>query len=377
MAAGVELREDEGPTPGGRVRLTHSSGAAVELTRFGAHIVSWTAAAPGRPHPPIERLWMSSLSALDGTAPIRGGIPIAWPQFADVGPLPLHGFARELQWALVTPPGPAPADAATVRAELQLSSSAQTKEGTWRRPAVAPFPWDFTLRYARSTHAAAARPPSAFGACARVLAVSSHVPVPARFAIGSYAIELCEESLSLELTVAHVGAPVASPSVPLQFTACLHTYFRTADYEQVRLEGGGMCGASFIDKVDSLARKLEHAHPLSLVPAATESGGYVDRVYMRPSPAPALAPMLLDVGAGLDGATPAVRSVYEVRMSDAWPDFVVFNPGLDGKRGDKGPDFDDDGYKSMVCLEPAVAVAPVVLRPGGEWVGSCVIRIVA
>ncbi|KAG8465557.1 hypothetical protein KFE25_002864 [Diacronema lutheri] len=338
MAAGVELREDEGPTPGGRVRLTHSSGAAVELTRFGAHIVSWTAAAPGRPHPPIERLWMSSLSALDGTAPIRGGIPIAWPQFADVGPLPLHGFARELQWALVTPPGPAPADAATVRAELQLSSSAQTKEGTWRRPAVAPFPWDFTLRYA---------------------------------------IELCEESLSLELTVAHVGAPVASPSVPLQFTACLHTYFRTADYEQVRLEGGGMCGASFIDKVDSLARKLEHAHPLSLVPAATESGGYVDRVYMRPSPAPALAPMLLDVGAGLDGATPAVRSVYEVRMSDAWPDFVVFNPGLDGKRGDKGPDFDDDGYKSMVCLEPAVAVAPVVLRPGGEWVGSCVIRIVA
>jgi glucose-6-phosphate 1-epimerase len=29
---------------------------------------------------------------------IRGGIPIAFPQFARQGSLPLHGFAREKKW---------------------------------------------------------------------------------------------------------------------------------------------------------------------------------------------------------------------------------------------------------------------------------------
>lgn len=146
---GVELTED-GPTVGGRVRLTHKSGATCELTRFGAHIVSWKAAVPGGGLAPVERLWMSSLSALDGSAPIRGGIPIAWPQFADLGSLPLHGFARELRWALVSEPGPACSGADIVRAELELSADERTKNGTWREPAAPPFPWEFKLRYARS-----------------------------------------------------------------------------------------------------------------------------------------------------------------------------------------------------------------------------------
>lgn len=146
-AAGTEV-SSSGPTPGGRVLLTHPSGASCELTRFGAHIVSWRAAVPGASSAvPVERLWMSSLSALDGSAPIRGGIPIAWPQFADVGAMPLHGFARELQWTLVSPTGPAAPDAAIVRAELELTSNAKTMNGSWREPAAPPFPWEFKLRY--------------------------------------------------------------------------------------------------------------------------------------------------------------------------------------------------------------------------------------
>ena len=46
----------------------------------------------------MEKLWMSKLLALDGSKPIRGGIPIAFPQFADEGDLQLHGFARESMW---------------------------------------------------------------------------------------------------------------------------------------------------------------------------------------------------------------------------------------------------------------------------------------
>lgn len=140
----------------------------------------------------------------------------------------------------------------------------------------------------------------------------------------------------------------------------------------MRLEGG-LQGCWFEDKVDGRKRKQQQAEPLALVPAAAESGGYVDRVYTHASDRSRA--MRLDVGAGLDAASAEAGTAYEVQMSASWPDFVVFNPGLDGKRGEKGPDFDDEGYRVMVCLEPAVAAAPVELEPQGEWVGSCLIRI--
>ena len=67
---------------------------AVDVAYYGATVTSWRTA--GR-----ERLWMSSLSRLDESGPIRGGVPVAFPQFADQGPLPLHGFARTLRWTRV------------------------------------------------------------------------------------------------------------------------------------------------------------------------------------------------------------------------------------------------------------------------------------
>lgn len=68
--------------------------AEVRLLTFGAHITSWKTFIQSNSENGVEHLWMSSLSALDGSAPIRGGIPIAFPQFADTGPLKIHGFAR-------------------------------------------------------------------------------------------------------------------------------------------------------------------------------------------------------------------------------------------------------------------------------------------
>lgn len=45
-------------------------------------------------------LYLSPLTAKE-TVPARGGVPVIFPQFADQGPLPKHGFVRNLPWILV------------------------------------------------------------------------------------------------------------------------------------------------------------------------------------------------------------------------------------------------------------------------------------
>ena len=49
----------------------------------------------------LELLYLSPLVASFPDHPIRGGIPLMFPQFGDSGPLRKHGFVRDLQWILV------------------------------------------------------------------------------------------------------------------------------------------------------------------------------------------------------------------------------------------------------------------------------------
>jgi glucose-6-phosphate 1-epimerase len=42
--------------------------------------------------------YTSPLAAFDGTAPVRGGVPVLFPQFAGQGPLPKHGLVRTRLW---------------------------------------------------------------------------------------------------------------------------------------------------------------------------------------------------------------------------------------------------------------------------------------
>src|SRR5271155_4454583 len=64
----------------------------------GAHLAAWQ---PAGPQPFI---FLSRKSALVPGKPIRGGVPIAFPWFAnrhDGKPGPSHGFARIQEWTLV------------------------------------------------------------------------------------------------------------------------------------------------------------------------------------------------------------------------------------------------------------------------------------
>lgn len=77
-----------------RAVITHSSGSTLEVYLYGGCITSFKTAA-GQ-----ELFFVSTKAVFDGVKPIRGGVPIAFPQFASQGPLPQHGFARNSLWKL-------------------------------------------------------------------------------------------------------------------------------------------------------------------------------------------------------------------------------------------------------------------------------------
>ncbi|MEO7495703.1 MAG: D-hexose-6-phosphate mutarotase [Massilia sp.] len=77
------------------VEILAADGARAIVTLFGAHLVSWKS-ADGQ-----ERLFCSSATPLDGSAAIRGGVPVIFPQFNQRGPGMRHGFARVSTWRLI------------------------------------------------------------------------------------------------------------------------------------------------------------------------------------------------------------------------------------------------------------------------------------
>ena len=160
--------------------LRHASGARAESYLHGAHVTSWQTARG------CEVLFMSRASRFQDGVPIRGGIPVIFPQFGD-GPLPKHGLARSRAWDVAhTGVG---ADGA-VMITFRLKDDAPTR---------ALWPYWFCLQ----------------------LTVS----------------------LGAELTIEF--AAINTDSMPFQFQAALHTYFQVADIKQTSLSG--LLGTAFED----------------------------------------------------------------------------------------------------------------------------------
>lgn len=64
------------------VTARHHSGSSVDVYLFGATVTSFRTAA-GR-----EMLMVSEGAKFDGATPIRGGVPLVFPQFGEGAPLP-------------------------------------------------------------------------------------------------------------------------------------------------------------------------------------------------------------------------------------------------------------------------------------------------
>lgn len=85
-----------GPLP--QVSLALPAGDTLRIALHGAQVLSWQTADG------MERLYLSPCAVLDGSSPIRGGVPVCFPQFNQrvlgTSALPKHGFARSLSWQL-------------------------------------------------------------------------------------------------------------------------------------------------------------------------------------------------------------------------------------------------------------------------------------
>jgi glucose-6-phosphate 1-epimerase len=140
------------------------------------------------------------------------------------------------------------------------------------------------------------------------------------------------ERLDVHLSVENTGDET------LSYEAALHTYLRVGDCEQIAIRG--LDGASYLDKAD---RGLEKTQTGDITIA-----GETDRIYFAAGDVEVIDPVL--------------RRTLRVRKSHS-ANTVVWNPWVE--RAAALPDFDDDGWRSMVCIEGANLLDDAVtLAPG-------------
>ncbi len=168
----------------------HQGNAIIAL--YGAHVLHYQPTGK----PPL--IWLSQQAVLDGSKPIRGGIPICWPWFgpapARVGSgRPAHGFARNRVWSLT---GVSDSPAGTLVHLSLLDDDATHAQ------------WDHEFELDLDV--------------------------------------LIADSLSLVLTTRNTG------SQPLTYNGALHTYLSVDDLDAVRVEG---LGPVYCDKLDGSQEK--------------------------------------------------------------------------------------------------------------------------
>lgn len=134
----------------------------------------------------------------------------------------------------------------------------------------------------------------------------------------------------------------------LELTAALHGYFRVGDIERVRVLG--LENTDYLDKPAGFARRHQQDE--------VRIHGEVDRIYLQTPGAVTIVDPALQR-----------RIRLEKTGSEAT---VVWNPGAE--QAAAMADFDDDGYRHMLCVEAAVAgEQTVVLEPGQTHaLGQCV-----
>jgi len=139
-------------------------------------------------------------------------------------------------------------------------------------------------------------------------------------------------TLSMALSVTNPG------EAPVTFEEALHTYLAVGDVRRAAVEG--LEGASYVDKVDGGRRKTQGANPVAI-------DSETDRLYLDTEAEALLTDPVC--GRRIRVAKTGSRST------------VVWNPWVAKSRA--MPDFGDDEWPGMICVETANAADNAVTLP--------------
>jgi D-hexose-6-phosphate mutarotase len=166
-----------------------------------------------------------------------------------------------------------------------------------------------------------------------------------------------ELSLSLSVTVGrslHLALTTRNQDgAPATVEEALHSYFAVSDVRQVRIRG--LEGVGYVDKTAAMARKPGEAGPITI---ASET----DRVY-------------LGTAGTVTVEDPGSRRRLVVSKSGS-ATTVVWNPWI--AKAKAMPDFGDDEWTRMLCVETANAGEnAVTLVPGATHTMAATIEVLA
>lgn len=220
-------------------RIALANGDSVRVSDLGAQLLSWNARGQ-------ERLFLSERAVLDGSAAIRGGVPLCFPQFNARGPLPKHGLLRRSTWQW-----------------LGADGQGETSTARWRWEVASPWHADFP-------HGLRAE----------------------------LAVTVSPDTLRVQLSATNTG------SSALAFTGALHTYLAVQGADMAALNG--LEGAAFWNAAKHFSPAIQHgavtlgeevdrvyartAQPLQLRDAAgtlqiSQDSAWPETVVWNPGPA--------------------------------------------------------------------------------------------
>ncbi|XP_062074496.1 putative glucose-6-phosphate 1-epimerase [Humulus lupulus] len=198
-----------------QVLLKNPRGASVRVSLHGGQVRSWM---NERGH---EMLFTSSKAVFKPPKPVRGGIPICFPQFGNSGTLEQHGFVRNKIWTIEQNPPPLPPSDSIGKTFVDLLF----------------IPSDDDMKI-----------------------------WPHRF---EFRLRIC---LSAEGYLILIPRVRNLDSKPFSFSFAFHTYFSISDINEVRIEG-----LETLDYLDNLHQRERFTEQYTSLTFESE----VDRVYVR------------------------------------------------------------------------------------------------
>ncbi|GKY98286.1 hypothetical protein MPSEU_000786200 [Mayamaea pseudoterrestris] len=291
--------------------LTHG-GASCKIHAFGATVLSFMS-ENGR-----ENLFLSRDALLDGSKPIRGGIPIVFPIFGPPhdGSMPQHGYARCNLWKLNGVVNEDVASIARYSLELKDVTQGLGENNAWSKAQAALDGTDCRLEYE---------------------------------------VRLENKQLTTTLIIKNTGADA------FNFNCLLHSYFcvdNHAALDATKTHIDGLGGYAIADKISGERDQRVQSYD---EPVFVGSAQEIDCVFEHPEAHPVVH---AKIAAG--STTPNLRLEAAGQVNDEVTSVscVVWNPGK--SKADAMSDFGSDQYSDMICVEPGLLGHQPLLNPGME-----------